>query len=47
MSLLAVRLHELIERHRLAQELGMSYLRGRILVELRGVAQRIIAGEYL
>lgn len=45
-SLLAERLLELVERVRLCDELGMKYLRGRILIELRAVARRIIGGEY-
>lgn len=45
-SLLAQRLAILVERIRLCDELGMSYLRGRLLIELRGVAQRLIAGDY-
>jgi hypothetical protein len=47
MSLLALRLQELIERHRLAQELGMRFLASRIWKEARSVAARLIAGDYL
>jgi len=46
-SLAALRLQELVERYRLAQELGMRYLASRIWRELQQVAARLIAGEYL
>lgn len=44
-SLAAVRLQELVERHRLAQELGMRYLQDRIWRELQATANRLIQDD--